>query len=155
MACRRPNPFQNSILQDLIERNRTKGSDPKGSDLIASTYEAYGFGGAGLVCEALTDNINRAVSEFRDAVKKSGAKVAEQGSVMFNFERKGVVRVSRRDKGKGGISDEDFILNAAMESGAEDVAEALDDEDETSEDMNVVTRIEDWASVAAVRRRYS
>mmetsp|Transcript_11053 Transcript_11053/g.38378 ORF Transcript_11053/g.38378 Transcript_11053/m.38378 type:complete len:192 (+) Transcript_11053:420-995(+) len=103
-----------SVPKDLIDRNLKKASDKSSGDLYEVTYEAYGFGGVGIVCEALTDNLNRAVGEFRDAVKKSGGKVAEPGSVLFNFERKGVVRV------KPG-ADEDDLFMVATEAGADDL----------------------------------
>lgn len=53
----------------------------------------YGAGGVGIVVEAFTDNLNRAAANIRDAVKKAGGKMADPGSVLFNFER----RVSRDD----------------------------------------------------------
>lgn len=58
------------------------------------TYEAYGAGGTGFVMECLTDNLNRSASEVRTAVHKAGGKMADPGSVMFNFQRQGQVFVS-------------------------------------------------------------
>ncbi len=58
------------------------------------TYEAYGPGGTGFVMECLTDNLNRSASEVRAAVTKSGGKMADPGSVLFNFQRQGLVYVS-------------------------------------------------------------
>jgi transcriptional/translational regulatory protein YebC/TACO1 len=56
------------------------------------SYECYGPGGTGFVIECLTDNLNRTSSEVKAAINKSGCKVAEPGSVMFNFARAGQVR---------------------------------------------------------------
>ena len=77
------------------------------------TYEAYGLGGVGLVVEILTDNLNRAAMSVRTAVTKAGAKMADPGSVLFNFERRGFVVLT------GG--DEDAVFAAATDAGADDV----------------------------------
>jgi transcriptional/translational regulatory protein YebC/TACO1 len=69
------------------------------------------------VLEVLTDNFNRAAATIRDVVKKGGAKMADSGSVLFNFKRAGVVYVNA-DKVEG-----DDLLLAAMDAGAEDVVE--------------------------------
>ena len=65
-----------------------------GDNLLQVTYEAYGAGGTGFVMECLTDNLNRSASEIRAAVMKAGGKMADPGSVMFNFQRQGQVFVS-------------------------------------------------------------
>ena len=57
------------------------------------TYEAYGAGGTGFVVECLTDNVNRSATEVRTAVTKAGGKMADSGSVLFNFQRQGLVFV--------------------------------------------------------------
>lgn len=75
-------------------------------------YECYGPGGTGFIIESLTDNTNRAASTVRAAVNRGGGKMAEPGSVMFAFARRGVIPVS-------GVEDE--VLEAAMEAGASDV----------------------------------
>jgi len=77
------------------------------------TYEAYGLGGVGLVIEILTDNLNRSAMTVRTAVLKSGGKMADPGSVLFNFARQGCCVLS------GG--GEDAVFAAATEAGAEDV----------------------------------
>jgi hypothetical protein len=81
----------------------------------------------GLVLEVLTDNFNRAAATIRDVVKKGGAKMADSGSVLFNFKRAGVIYV-KVDSVK---SDE--LLLAAMDAGAEDVLEPEADEDEDND----------------------
>lgn len=57
------------------------------------TYEAYGPGGTGYVLECLTDNLNRSAATVRSVVHKAGGKMADPGSVMFNFHRQGLVFV--------------------------------------------------------------
>lgn len=90
--------------------------------------QAYGFGGVGIIIEVLTDNLNRAAATVRDVVKKSGCKMADPGSVLFNFRKAGVVNV------KAGKVDGDSLLAAAMDAGAEDVVEPTYYEDEDPQD---------------------
>ncbi len=58
------------------------------------TYEAYGAGGTGFIAECLTDNVNRSATDVRTAIVKAGGKMADSGSVLFNFQRCGVVLVT-------------------------------------------------------------
>ncbi|CAL6404977.1 unnamed protein product [Bathycoccus prasinos] len=126
-----------SVPADLIERNLKKAGEAKGGDFMELTYECYGHGGVGIVMEVLSDNVNRCAGDIPAAVKKGGGKMAESGSVLFNFERKGLVYL------KSG--DEDAIFEAAIEAGADDVKE----NDEFSEDGYVV--IAEYQSFASVR----
>jgi YebC/PmpR family DNA-binding regulatory protein len=100
-----------SVPADLIERNLKKAGEAKGGDFMELTYECYGHGGVGIVMEVLSDNVNRCAGDIPAAVKKGGGKMAESGSVLFNFERKGLVYL------KSG--DEDAIFEAAIEAGAD------------------------------------
>ena len=84
----------------------------------------------GIIIEVLTDNLNRTAANVRDVVRKSGCKMADPGSVLFNFRKAGVVNV-RADKVEG-----DALLAAAMEAGAEDVVEPTFYEDEDPEDLS-------------------
>ena len=101
------------------------------------TYEAYGLGGVGIVIEILTDNLNRAAMSVRSAVSKAGGKMADPGSVLFNFARQGCVVLS------GG--DEDAVFTAATEAGAEDVAPRADGE----AGWEVTCAVADYGPVAA------
>jgi YebC/PmpR family DNA-binding regulatory protein len=85
----------------------------------------YGYGGVGIIAEIMTDNKNRASSDMRIATNKRGGTVANPGSVAFNFDRKGVIQISR----KHGIEDE--VFKAALDSGAEDF--------EADEEMYIIT----------------
>lgn len=58
------------------------------------TYEAYGAGGTGFIAECLTDNVNRSATDVRTAIVKAGGKMADSGSVVFNFQRCGLVFVN-------------------------------------------------------------
>jgi YebC/PmpR family DNA-binding regulatory protein len=98
-----------------IQRSIDRGSGKLGGEQIQELmYEGYGPGGVAILVECATDNINRTYPEVRLAFSKHGGNIAEKGSVAFQFERKGVVRV----KGTG-----DELLMSALEAGAEDVQE--------------------------------
>lgn len=100
-----------------IERAIARASDKNSAALIEETYEAYGPGGVGIIIEVATDNKNRTMPEVRNALQKNGGRMADPGSVMFQFERKGVIFVS--DKGEE-------ALMTALEAGAEDAIEEED-----------------------------
>lgn len=100
-----------------IERAIARASDKNSAALIEETYEAYGPGGVGIIIEVATDNKNRTMPEVRNALQKNGGRMADPGSVMFQFERKGVIFVS--DKGEE-------ALMTALEAGAEDAVEEED-----------------------------
>ncbi len=97
-----------------IERAIARAADKSAAALIEETYEAYGPGGVGIVIEVATDNKNRTLPEVRHTLDKNGGRMADAGSVMFQFKRKGVIEIS--DKG------EDALM-AALEAGAEDATE--------------------------------
>jgi YebC/PmpR family DNA-binding regulatory protein len=78
-------------------------------------YEGYGPGGVAVLVETLTDNKNRAVSEIRHLFTRHGGNLGEVGCVGWMFERRGIIQV---DKGK---SDEDQLLEIALEAGALDM----------------------------------
>ena len=61
--------------------------------IVQVTYEAYGAGGTGFIAECLTDNVNRSATDVRTAITKGGGKMADSGSVVFNFQRCGLVFV--------------------------------------------------------------
>ena len=83
-------------------------------------YEGYGPGGVAVLVETLTDNKNRAVSEIRHLFARHGGNLGEVGCVGWMFERRGIVQV---DKGK---SDEDQLLEIALEAGAQDMTSEED-----------------------------
>lgn len=103
-----------------IERAIARVADKSAAALIEETYEAYGPGGVGIIIEVATDNKNRTMPEVRHTLEKNGGRMADPGSVMFQFTRKGVIFV----KAKG-----DEVMMAALDAGAEDIA---DEEDGTT-----------------------
>ena len=100
-----------------IERAIARVADKSAAALIEEVYEAYGPGGVGIIIEIATDNKNRTMPEVRHTLDKNGGRMADPGSVMFQFTRKGVIEIS--EKG------EDALM-AALEAGAEDASEEED-----------------------------
>ncbi|MBR3157106.1 YebC/PmpR family DNA-binding transcriptional regulator [Candidatus Saccharibacteria bacterium] len=97
-----------------IERAIQRAADKSAAAMIEEVYEAYGPGGVGIVIEVATDNKNRTLPEVRHTLDKNGGRMADSGSVMFQFKRKGVIDVT--EKG------EDALM-AALDAGAEDATE--------------------------------
>ena len=100
----------NSNIQRAIDRVNDKNA----AALEEITYEAYGPGGAGLIIEAATDNRNRTLPEIKTALVKNGGQIADSGSVMFQFMRRGVIRVD---------STGEEALLTVLDAGAEDANE--------------------------------
>jgi len=109
-----------SVPKDVIERaiKKSQGGDAESYDEIR--YEGYGPGGIAVIVEAMTDNRNRTASTVRSTFSKHGGNLGETGSVSFMFDRKGEV-LYPADAG-----DEDTIMMAALEAGAEDVESSED-----------------------------
>lgn len=107
-----------SVPNDNIDRAIKRGAGLTGDSVEYTTimYEGYGPNGVALLIECLTDNKNRAAAEVRTAMSRNGGNMADPGSVAYNFSRKGVIRVSAQT----GI-DEESILAAVLDAGAEDV----------------------------------
>ena len=103
-----------------IERSIARVKDKSAAQLEQVMYEGYGPGSVAVLVEVATDNKKRTLPEVRGAFTKNGGSMAEQGSVAFQFARKGVIRVK-------GLGDE--VQLQAIEAGAEDVFE----ESETGE----------------------
>jgi YebC/PmpR family DNA-binding regulatory protein len=109
-----------SVPKDVIDRaiKKSQGGDADSYDEIR--YEGYGPGGVAVIVEAMTDNRNRTASTVRSTFAKCGGNLGETGSVSFMFERKGQVTYYVS------IGDEDTVMMAALEAGAEDVESSED-----------------------------
>ena len=109
-----------SVPKDVIDRaiKKSQGGDADSYDEIR--YEGYGPGGVAVIVEAMTDNRNRTASTVRSTFSKCGGNLGETGSVSFMFERKGQVTYHVS------VSDEDTVMMAALEAGAEDVESSED-----------------------------
>ena len=108
---------KNSVPLDNIERavKRGSGAEAGGADWQTIMYEGYGPNGVAVLIECLTDNRNRAASDVRTAMTRGGGQMADPGSVSYLFSRKGVVIVPKTG------TDEDAILDAVLDAGAEEV----------------------------------
>ena len=102
----------NDNIERIIKKAAGDGSNANYEEII---YEGYGPAGVAVVVEALTDNRNRTAGDVRHYFDKYGGNMGQQGSVMFMFTRQGVVLVDAEDV------DEDKLMEAALEAGAEDM----------------------------------
>jgi len=110
----------NSVPLDTIERAIKRGiGELEGVNYEDVTYEGYAPNGVALYIETLTDNRNRTGSEVRSTLSKNGGSLAEPGSVSWQFQRKGVIVLSRE-------IDEDNLMTVALENGAEDLVDEGD-----------------------------
>ena len=104
-----------NMTKDTIERAIKRGSGAQDGDNYEEIrYEGYGPGGVAVMVDCVTDNRNRTVAEVRHAFTKAGGNLGTDGSVAYQFTKAGILSYP-----KG--SDEDAIMEAALEAGAEDV----------------------------------
>lgn len=122
-----------SMPKDNIERAIKKGSgDLDGADFMELRYEGYGPGGTAVMVDCMTDNKNRTVAEVRHAFSKFGGNLGADGSVGYIFEHVGTLSYPPG-------SNEDAVMEAAIEAGAEDV---LVDADKSIEVLTAPTEFE-------------
>jgi YebC/PmpR family DNA-binding regulatory protein len=105
-----------NMPKDNIERAIKKASSADTETYDEVRYEGYAPGGVAVIVEALTDNRNRTAGEVRSYFTKAGGSLAETGAVSFMFDRVGLIVFDRK------VADEDAMLEAAIEAGADDVA---------------------------------
>ncbi len=114
-----------------IQRAIDRVADKNAAALEEITYEGYGPGGVGIIIETATDNRNRTLPEVKTALVKNGGRIADAGSVAFQFTRKGVITVE-------GTGEE--LLLQVLDAGAEDAVEE-------DGEFIVYTELKDLASV--------
>jgi len=130
LAKRDPNPETNKELKNTmkaairagcpaenVEKARTRGQDKDVGDFSEVIYEAYGAGGVGMIFTCLTDNPKRLQAYVNQAINRR-VKLANKGSVAFNFRRLGCITVTGEFMEK---VDEDAVLEAGLEAGADDI----------------------------------
>ena len=110
-----------NMPKDNIERAIKKASAADTETYDEVRYEGYAPGGVAVIVEALTDNRNRTAGEVRSYFAKAGGSLAETGAVSFMFDRVGLIVFDRK------VADEDAMLEAAIEAGADDVASGLEE----------------------------
>jgi len=124
-----------SVPKDAIERAVKRGAgELDGSDYEEIRYEGYGPAGVAVIVDCLSDNRNRTVAEVRHAFTKAGGNLGQTGSVAYMFTSVGVLLYSPEH-------DEDTIMEAALDAGAEDVIVADDGS------IEVLTAAEDYVTV--------
>jgi YebC/PmpR family DNA-binding regulatory protein len=106
-----------SMPRENIERAVKKGTgELEGAALDEVSYEGYAPGGVAILVEGTTDNRNRTSGEVRSAIEKAGGSLGTPGCVSYLFDRKGLIVL---DAGK--YPDEDAVMAAALDAGADDV----------------------------------
>ena len=106
--------LSNNMTRDTINRAIQRGAGGgDDTNMESIVYEGYGPGGTAIIVECLTDNRKRTVSEVRHAFTKSGDNLGTDGSVAYLFTRKGLILINE--------ADEDALMEAAIEAGADDV----------------------------------
>ncbi len=124
-----------SVPKDAIERAVKRGAgELDGSDYEEIRYEGYGPAGVAFIVDCLSDNRNRTVADVRHAFSKAGGNLGQTGSVAYMFTSLGVLLYSPEN-------DEDEVMEAALEAGAEDVI--VDDDGS----IEVLTAAEDYVAV--------
>jgi YebC/PmpR family DNA-binding regulatory protein len=109
------NALSNNMTKETIGRAVSKGAgDTDGENYDEIRYEGYGPCGIAVMVDCMTDNRNRTVAEVRHAFSKSGGNLGTDGSVAYLFTKVGQLSFA-------GDSDEDAILEAALDAGAVDV----------------------------------
>ncbi len=123
-----PNPQENSRLKDAIAKAKAANvpndnieriikkaaGESGGAEYEELIYEGYGPNGVAVVVETLTDNRNRTAGDVRHYFDKCGGNLGQSGSVMFMFDRKGIIEIEAEGH------DEDEVMEAALDAGAED-----------------------------------
>ncbi len=105
-----------NMPKDNIERAIKRGTgELEGQELVEAMYEGYAPHGVGVIVEVVTDNRNRAVAELRHALTKNSGSMAEAGSVVWQFTRRGYISTKKE------VDDEDDLFLLAADAGAEDV----------------------------------
>lgn len=97
-------------INRAIERGVGGGDD---TNMETKIYEGYGPGGTAVMVECLSDNANRTISQVRPSFTKCGGNLGTEGSVGYLFSKKGLILITS--------GDEDVIMEAAIEAGADDV----------------------------------
>ena len=109
------NALSNNMTRDTVERAIKRGAgDDDGGNVEEIRYEGYGPGGVAVMVDCMTDNKNRTVAEVRHAFTKSGGNLGTDGSVAYLFTKTGLLSYPAN-------SDEDALIEIALEAGAEDI----------------------------------
>lgn len=122
----------NDVIKRAVDKATGAGADENYEEVI---YEGYGPGGVAVLVYCLTENRNRTAPNVRVAFSKNGGNLGESGSVGYMFDRKGRLFIERTDR-----TDEDAVMMAALEAGADDI-------ESTEEGFEIVTQPSDFLMV--------
>ncbi len=129
------NALSNNMTKDTIERAVTRGAGGgEGENVEEVRYEGYGPGGVAVMVDCMTDNRNRTVAEVRHAFSKFGGNLGTDGSVAYMFDKVGLLSYP-------GDTDEDTLMEAALDAGAEDI---VSNEDGS---IDVLTSVDSFVDV--------
>ena len=110
-----------NMPKDNLERAIKKGTgELEGVEYEELSYEGYGPGGVAVLVECLTDNKNRTIADVRYIFSKAGGNIGTDGCVAWMFDKKGLISVDKS------VTDEDTLMEVALEAGAEDVKDEGD-----------------------------
>jgi len=115
----------NNVPVNNIDRAIKRATDKDAGDFAESTFEAYGFGGASIIANVLSDNANRSNADVKVAINKNNGKLAESGSVLFMYDLRGKIEIPS-------VVDEEELLMAAIDNDVDDMDFLEADEDGTS-----------------------
>ena len=125
-----------NMTKDTIQRAIDRGAGGGDNDNVEeATYEGYGPGGVAVLVEVMTDNKNRTVAEVRHAFSKCGGNLGTDGSVAYLFTKRGQILIEN--------ADEDVVMEAALEAGAEDVIGQDDASIDVATTQNDVIEVKD------------
>ena len=134
-----------SMPKDNIERAIKRGAgETEGADYLEIRYEGYGPGGTAVMVDCLTDNRNRTVADVRHAFAKFGGNLGADGSVSYLFNQVGQLLFPEG-------SDEETVMDAAIEAGAEDVIVDTDGSIEVLTEPADFERVRDAMRAAGIQ----
>lgn len=122
----------NDVVKRALDKASGAGNDENYEEVI---YEGYGPNGVAVLVYCLTDNRNRTAPNIRVAFTRNGGNLGSSGSVAYMFDRKGRLMIERTED-----TDEDMIMLAALEAGAEDI-------ESSEEGFEIITEAADFLQV--------
>ena len=133
-----------NMTRDTIDRAVARGAGTAESDNLEElSYEGYGPGGTAVLVKTLTDNKNRTVAEVRHAFTKFGGTLGTNGSVAYLFEQTGIISFPAG-------SDEEKIMEVALEAGAHDIVTNEDDSIDTMTTLETFGAVQDALTAAGL-----
>ena len=133
-----------NMKKDTIDNAIARGAGTaEGDEMMEVRYEGYGPGGTAVMVDCLTDNKNRTVAEVRHAFTKAGGNLGTDGSVSYLFTKTGLITFAPG-------ADEDQVMEAALEAGADDVVTQSDNSIEVLTPPDSVMDVKDALTAAGL-----